>query len=248
MAEEGTPEGPPDNATTGAGAAKSGRRRVGRLLVFALLGLLALSGAFFGGLFVGDDSSRVADLEETLAETDEDLGEAEDSLSESRDELGDLQAERDELAAELRAELDFEGEVPARGSGSAPEADFVLGQAGEVGPLNMKLVSLEQTGSSGGQATYVATISVKNNSDEPVDPFCADGATLIDDQGRTYTGDSLLRTGTPNCGDPLQPGLTQDGYEMEFKLPADAQPAVLELWGAFDINDEGDAGSWAVDG
>ena len=220
----------------------------------AALGVLLVGGAFVGGLFAGDDSARVESLEDEVAAQGADLEEAEDELLETQGEVSDLEtalaqavAARQRIAGELQAELDFEGELPVEASGSAPAADFQFGQAGEVGILNMKPTAFEEQGSAGsGAVRWRATISVKNNGTEVVEPFCADGATLIDDAGREFTGESVLAISSPNCSGELQPGLTIDGFLMDFTLPADATPAVLALWGAYDINNEGDAATWSL--
>jgi hypothetical protein len=176
-----------------------------------------------------------------------------DDLESVRTELSDTRSQLSLLKQRLEAELGISGELPtAQSSGSGPGADYALGEAGIVGefifkPTAFDQTAFEQTGASGGEATYVATISVKNDTSEPQDPFCGDdGAAVMDELGQRYDGDSVRVGATSNCGDSLRPGRTADNYQMEFTLPADAKPAVLELWGDLSVVDESDARAWAV--
>ena len=181
------------------------------------------------------------------------LSNKDDDLESVRTELSDTGGQVTRLRQRLKAEAGISGELPtAQSSGSGPQADYALGEAGIVGdfifkPTAFDQTAFEQTAASGGEATYVATISVKNDTSEPQDPFCGDdGAAVIDELGQRYDGDSVRVSATPNCGDSLEPGLTADHYQMEFTLPADAKPAVLELWGAVSVVDESDAKAWSV--
>lgn len=81
------------------------------------------------------------------------------------------------------------------------------------------------------------------------DVFCGDtGASLTDTQGRSFDGtDPILVDGSSDCGDDVQPGLAQGGYLVDFKLPADAQPATISLWCGID-QDEANAATWPVGG
>ncbi len=172
------------------------------------------------------------------------------SLSNKDDDLNSLRTELSDSRSQLS---DTEGQPTAQSSGSGPEADYALGEAAIVGdfvfkPTAFDQTAFEQSGASGGEATYVATIDVKNDTSEPQDPFCGDdGAAVVDEQGQRHDGDSVRGSATPNCGDSLQPGVTADNYQMEFTLPADAKPVVLELWGALSVVDESDAKAWSVE-
>lgn len=192
-------------------------------------------------------------LTSSLSNKDDDLKSVRTELSDSRSQLSDTEGQVILLRQRLKAELGISGELPtAQSSGSGLQADHALGEAGIVGdfifrPTAFDQTAFEQTGASGGEATYVATISVKNDTSEPQDPFCGDdGAAVIDELGQRYDGDTVRVSATPNCGDSLEPGLTADNYQMEFILPADAKPAVLELWGALSVVDESDAKAWSV--
>jgi Protein of unknown function (DUF2510) len=222
------------------------RRR--RILLAAALSVLLLAVAFAVGVVVGDDSDRVDELENELANTQDDLDSAQAEVSLLETQLAQEESKRRDLAQRLQAELGISGELPtAQASGPGPPADYALGEAGIVGDFIFRPTTFEQTGSSGNEATYVATISVKNDTSEPQDPFCGgDGAAVIDELGRRYGGDSVLADATANCGDSLQPGLTGDNYQMRFTLPADAKPALLEVWGDFFVVDESDAKAWSV--
>ena len=130
---------------------------------------------------------------------------------------------------------------------AAPQGgELKVGESGDVGGLfGITLVSFAESSSRGGVVKYKATMGVKNLGSEEVDPFCGgSGATLIDDQGRKFEGDAVIDDGTNNCGDPIQPGLSQGKYVIEFKTPPDAKPSQLLLSGDYDHEDE--AKSWSV--
>jgi hypothetical protein len=123
--------------------------------------------------------------------------------------------------------------------------ELKVGESGDVaGALEITLVSFVQSGSGGGVTKYKATVEVKNLGNEEIDPFCGDEATLIDEQGRKFKGDASLDDGSNNCGDSIQPGLSQGNYVMDFKTPPDAKPSQLLLYGDYDYEEE--AKSWNV--
>ena len=132
---------------------------------------------------------------------------------------------------------------------AAPQAGGLkVGESGDVGGLfGITLVSFAQSSSRGGVVKYKATMEVKNLGNEEIQPFCGDsGATLIDGQGRKFEGTSVMDYdgNTNNCGDAIQPGLSQGDLVMEFKTPPDAKPSQLLLYGDYDYEDE--AKSWNV--
>jgi hypothetical protein len=214
--------------------------------LIALAALLAIAGAFVAGTVVGDDSGEVDSLKDELGRVQSELDEEAGQRDEAEAEADSLGEENENLANQLAAEQDLSGELPSTAAtGEAPAADYVLGAAGIVGDFAIE-PSLDMTSSSDGVSRWVATITVKNNGSSPAELFCGDsGAELIDSLGRSYDGKSVIfREGSANCGDAVQPGLTIDDYKMEFSLPADAEPAVLELSvGQFG---EGPTKSWAV--
>ena len=243
-------EAPPPAPDPEAQQAEPGPGRRVWIMIAAALAV----GGFAVGYLVADDADDVSSLEDQLAASQDELSDTESELSSAEfraagleDELASSEAKRRELASQLRAQLDFSGELDQQQTGSGPDTDFALGQPGEVGPYIFVLTGFEQTEDSGGQAVWVATMSAKNNGSEPTDPFCgSDGAAVRDLAGSRYTGDTVL-AGTPNCGDSIQPGLTVDGYQMRFKMPSSAEPAAVEVWGDFFVVDEEDAKTWAVE-
>ena len=109
----------------------------------------------------------------------------------------------------------------------------------------MRPTSLDEVGPSGGGTKYALSVDVKNDGKQPINPFCGgEEATIVDTAGRQYSGESTLDFNSPNCGDDIQPGLTKTGYLMEFTLPADAKPALVEL--VYDIFSDDDPVSWAI--
>lgn len=207
--------------------------------------LILIVGAFVVGNVVGDDASEVESLEAELSGVQEELDGASSSLRQVEGELESTREERDNLADQLSAEQNLSGEAPVAAGGDVPDADYVIGAAGNVGEFTMD-PALAKASTQDGVTRWVATIVVKNNGSEPAELFCGDyGAEVIDSQGRTYGAKSVVAVeGSANCGDAIQPGLTIDNYKMEFSLPADAKPAVLELSGG-DYG-EGPYKSWAV--
>lgn len=218
-----------------------------RLGITALIGLALLIGAFVAGNVLGDDSSEVSDLEQQVAQLSDELSEAESELDFVEEEL-DLTAEQKEnFASQLKAEESLSGDADelVEGEGSAPDADYLAGVAGTVGEFVMK-PSTERGSSSGEEATWLVTIEAKNNGSQPAEIFCTGSeVTLVDSVGRSYEGEGVIAGNTANCGSSLQPGLTIDNYVIEFTLPAEAQPALIEI--AAGEYGEGPVKSWAVE-
>lgn len=132
---------------------------------------------------------------------------------------------------------------------AAPQGgELKVGESGDVGgALEITLVSFAQSSSSGGVVKYKATMEVKNLGNEEINPFCADSdGTLIDGQGRKFEGTDVQNYdgSTNNCGDAVQPGLSEGNFVIEFKTPPDAKPSQLLLYGDYEYKDE--AKSWNV--
>lgn len=213
--------------------------------VVLLLG--ALAGAYFLGADVGDDSSDVDRLEEQVAELTDERDELVDRADSAEEEAAQLQEEVDDLNDRLEAELGLSGEETTQRDEavSAADADLRLGEAGRVGNLILRPTSFTKTGEGAEAAVWVATISAKNDGSKPVNPFCGgSGAEVEDSEGRTFGGDSIIGN-TRNCGNDLQPGLSADNYKMRFKLPKDAQPALLRLYDEIAF-DNPEKMTWAV--
>ena len=180
---------------------------------------------------VGDDSSQVDDLnaevssrDDTIVGLEDDVDQAEDELSAAEAEIASVAEERDELQDRLKAELSITTEGSSGPAGSAPvDTDYPFDAAGKLGSLVVKPSSLEASGNQ-----WIMTFDAKNDGSDPVDPFCGGGGTLIDSEGRSFTGDAVLADSTANCGDSLQPGLTAT-YQLKFNTPAGTEPAAVEL-------------------
>lgn len=206
--------------------------------------------AFVGGFLIADDSSRVDDLEEQVVEleatTDEqsdDLAAAESAAEEAESLAGDLLEERNDLRKRLRAEFAISGRGTS-GDGSSDvsvNTDFSFDAAGKVGPFVVKPTAFEKTSNG-----WLLTLDVNNDGDSPEDPFCGGGESqLVDTQGRTFDGDSVLADETANCGDSLQPGLNAT-YKVSYKTPGDAEPAAIAIWGDSFVVDPSEAKIWGV--
>lgn len=218
------------NPGPGAEYAASGRSWK-RLAIWAGLGLVLLAAAFGGGVLVGDDSADLDDLraevssrDETITGLEDDVDQAQDDLNAAGSEIESITGERDDLQDRLKAELSIATEGSSGSAGAGPvDTDYPFEAAGKLGSLVVKPTSLEQSGDQ-----WVLTFEAKNNGSEPVDPFCGGGGTLIDSEGRSFTGDAVLANSTANCGDSLQPGLSAT-YQLKFKTPGGTEPAAVEL-------------------
>jgi hypothetical protein len=198
-----------------------------------VLGIVLASAAagFLAGYLVADDADRVDSLERARDEAREERDSAEGERDAAESENEQLSEEITGLEDQLDAERGLKGTGESSATaGPPPDADLRLGQAGRVGSLIVKPTSFESSGSSGEAVSYLLVMTVKNDGSEPAGPFCGGSeATVNDDQGRTFDGESVIAEDTPNCGDDLQPGLTADNFQIRFRLPPDATPAVLRI-------------------
>jgi hypothetical protein len=123
-----------------------------------------------------------------------------------------------------------------------------IGTAKTVGTDSYTPTALTKISDNGSQATWRASITLKNNGSNSVDEFCAnDGASLTDTQGRTYDGTAVVnQDGSANCAGNVQPGLSGGPFLMDFQLPTGAKPASLSLWGSILVNDQSSAQTWNV--
>jgi hypothetical protein len=231
---------------------RSRRSLPGRLLVVLGIALAAAAAGFLAGYLVADDADRIdalerardkARVERDSAEAERDSAEGERAAAESENEQ--LSGEITDLEEQLDAERGLRGTGDSSATaGPPPDADLRLGQAGRVGSLIVKPTSFESTGSSGQAVSYLLVMTVKNDGTEPAGPFCGGSeATVNDDKGRTFDGEAVIAEDTPNCGDDLQPGLTADNFQIRFRLPPDATPAVLRIVEEF--TEEGGT-TWAL--
>ncbi len=121
-----------------------------------------------------------------------------------------------------------------------------IGEPATIGSLVIRATSFERHNSNGTEATWRATISVKNNGSQGVTPFCRIGeeyASLLDNKGRVYRTQPREVTAPHNC-ETIEPGLEIQGVTLDFKMPADARPATLNLWGESQY--EANARAWVV--
>ena len=111
--------------------------------------------------------------------------------------------------------------------------ELKIGQAGTVGSLSIRTTSFVKLSSSGEQVIWRLTLSVRNHGSEGAQPFCGSGqASLTDSEGRTYEGESVVNeAGSVNCGNKVQPGLSESPYVIDFKASRSAKPASLSIWG-----------------
>ena len=140
-----------------------------------------------------------------------------------------------------------ESRAGTTGSGSnSAAADLRIGQAGAVGNLSIRPTSFVNLGGSGEATKWRATITVKNDGSEPVQPFCGSGqASLTDAQGRVYEGEAAVNeANSVNCGEKVQPGLSGSPFVVDFKTPTAAKPKTLSLWGESEYQEQ--AKTWSV--
>jgi hypothetical protein len=215
------------------------------------LGIAAVFGGagFLGGYLIADDADRVSSLEDALGEARSVSQGAEEELASAEADNEQLNRETADLQEQLDAERGLKGtEDGGVAAGPPPDADLRMGQAGKVGSLIIKPTSFEPTGSSGQATSYLLVLTVKNDGSEPAGPFCGGSeATVEDVQGRSFDGEGVIADDTPNCGDDLQPGLSADNFQIRFRLPNDAEPAVLRIVDEVDFESE-DGKSWSLAG
>ena len=143
---------------------------------------------------------------------------------------------------------------PASG---AKIADRKINQVGGDGHLLFKVTSWQIVASvpqsydqpvkpAPGAKLLEATVTVQNNGQTSVSPFCGGSdVTLIDGKNRNFDALSQAMVGIPgnNTCDNLQPGFHAT-YKLVFQMPATAVPTDLALWDSDDANDYSGAASW----
>jgi len=199
-----------------------------------------LIAAFAGGYFIGDDSSEVSDLEDTVVALESERDEAEDELAQSEDSGTELEAELASTSDQLDAERSLNGksEKSQQDEGEY-DTDYPWQAAGNVGYLTIKPIDFAQEGSK-----WILTVEAKNEGSEPKQPFCGGAeAVLIDAESNNYTGESVLSESSDSCGEELQPGLTGT-FKSEFKLPGGAKPVAAAIYG--DYEQEEEAKTWEL--
>lgn len=202
--------------------------------------VVLLIAAFAGGYFVGDDSSEVSNLEDTVVALESERDEAEDDLAQSEDSGTELEDELASTSDQLEAERSLNGksEKPQQDEGEY-DTDYPWQAAGTVGYLTIKPIDFAQEGSK-----WILTVEAMNEGSEPKQPFCGGAeAVLIDAENNNYTGESVLSGSSDSCGEELQPGLTGT-FKSEFKLPGGAKPVAAAIYG--DYEQEEEAKTWEL--
>jgi hypothetical protein len=225
-------------------------------LVGIAVAALAIGGTagYFAGHAIGDNSGEINALNGQVASLHSQNSDLQSQNSTLHSQNSDLQSQNSTLQSKnsvLQSEAAAVAPASSRASSSksigaaAAAGQIAFGHGAAVGDLVLTPVSFTKTSSSGQSDTWTLTTTVKNNGSSSVDPFCGDtGASMTDTQGRSYDGQSVLFTGTPNCGNSVQPGLTTSGYQMKFQVPPGDTPASLDLWGTLENQDS--AQTWAT--
>jgi hypothetical protein len=226
---EGAPP-PPSEPKSGESGGLLSRQR----LITAGVVALGLAAAFLGGFLLGDDSGEVSSLEDQVAKAEDELAGAENQVSIYSGEAEELEESTESLEGKLHAERSLNGRTTVP-QNTEYETDFDWETAGTVGYLTMKPIDLTQSGSK-----WILTIEAKNEGNEPESPFCGDGGAALEDSAeRTYSGETVIGSGSDSC-EELQPGLTGT-FKSEFTLPEDANPAIALIYGDYEQEDEAKA-------
>lgn len=206
--------------------------------------VIVVAVAFFLGIQVGDDSAQVtkanADVAAISAQRDSETKRAAELARQLDQQDVDLQKLEDQLS---KSPASSEPEDSA--SKAVEVSAHGLGRPASAGQMTLTPVSFSRLSEAGDTATYQAVVSVKNNGSAGISPFCGgSGAIVLDSKSRSFDGDSSIGSDSSNCGDDVQPGLTAGNFKMMFKMPADAKPKILKLWG--ETGNEENAQLWHV--
>jgi hypothetical protein len=120
-----------------------------------------------------------------------------------------------------------------------------IGEAAAIGSLVIRPTSFVRYRSNGTEAIWRATITATNNGSTGVTPFCRIGeewASLIDSKERVY--EAQHESQFEGSCETIEPGLSNNHITVDFKMPADAKPATLDLWGEKQY--ESQARAWSV--
>lgn len=90
-----------------------------------------------------------------------------------------------------------------------------------------------------GAKLVTADVTVTNNGDTSVDPFCGGtGAVLLDEADRNFDPLSQVQISIPGntiCGDGIQPGF-KARYTLAFQIPKSATVGALVLWNSNSVD------------
>lgn len=204
-------------------------------LAAGLIAVVLVAAAFFVGMALNDESSKVSNLEGQVATVEGKLEQEEQELGYAEEEKERADEKAEDAEEELAAERSFKGSGAQQEPEGEYETDYPINAAGKVGPFIFKPTDISENG----EGKWVLTIEAKNESSSPLEPFCGGGESiLLDAEGNEYSGDSLLFKGGANCGDSLQPGLTAK-YLSEFHLPPNATPVAAYIYGEYELEEEG---------
>jgi hypothetical protein len=213
-----------------------------------VVGIALIAGAYFvGAASVDTHSAEIGDLEadatntkSQLETTEAEVSSVEGDLSVAKGEVSVAEEEASEVREELAAERSFKGNGAKQQVAEREyDTDFPWDAAGSVGHFIFKPVAWEQDGEK-----WLLKIEAKNESHEPLSPFCGGGeAMIIDAENNNYSGESVLFSGSADCSGELQPGTTQT-FEAEFKLPSNAAPVAAAIWGEYELQEE--AKTWEL--
>ena len=120
-----------------------------------------------------------------------------------------------------------------------------IGEAATIGSLVIRPTSFVRYRSNGSEAIWRATITATNNGSTGVTPFCRiaeEWASLIDSKERVY--EAQHESQFEGSCETIEPGLSNSHITVDFKMPADAKPATLDLWGEKQY--ESKARAWSV--
>ena len=120
-----------------------------------------------------------------------------------------------------------------------------IGEAATIGTLVIRPISFVRYRSNGTEAVWRATITVTNNGSTGVTPFCRIGeewASLIDSKERVY--EAQHESQFEGSCETIEPGLSNNHITVDFKMPADDKPSMLNLWGEAEY--ESQARAWSV--
>jgi len=204
-----------------------------KLLVLSVLAVLAVVVAFVAGAASNDESAKVSDLEDRIVSLEGDVESTEADLARAEGEAEVAEEAAAEAEDQLATERGFKEGGQVQEVASEYDTDYPWEAVGEVGYLALKPVGWEESGGK-----WILTTEAKNIGKTPALPFCGGaGADIIDAEENEYSGESYLGAGSASCGDELQPGLTAT-YKSEFKLPPNAKPVVVAIYGDYEQEEE----------
>lgn len=205
------------------------------------LAVVLIGGAYFAGKgSVDTHSAEITDLQGEVRETKGELKSEQGQLSLAEGEVEVAKERTAEVEDELAAERSFKGQGEKQQVAEQEyETDFPWEAAGRVGHFIFKPIGWEQEGES-----WLLKVEAKNESHEPKQPFCGGGeSVVIDAENNNYSGESVLFAGSSDCAGELQPGTTET-YEAEFKIPPNAAPVAVAIYGEYEQQEE--AKTWEL--